>query len=48
MNRPERIGLKSQEALCLLENRNLKDKGNIYLEKFKKFVNDMEEVEVAC
>ena len=31
MNRPERIAFKSDEALCLLENRNLKDKNNRYL-----------------
>lgn len=47
MNRPERIAFKSDEALCLLENRNLKDKHNCYLEKFKEFVGIMKEVKVA-
>lgn len=47
MNRPERIAFKSDEALCLLENRNLKGKENRYMEKFKEFVNAMEEVKVA-
>ena len=44
LNRPERIGFKPDEALVLLEYRNLKDKRNIYLEKFKEFVNKMQEV----
>lgn len=48
MNRPERIAFKSDEALCLLENRNLKDKNNLYLEEFKDFVNKMKEVSVPC
>ncbi len=47
MNRPERIAFKSDEALCLLENRNLKDKDNKYLEAFKEFVKLMEGVKVA-
>ena len=47
MNRPERIAFKSDEALCLLENRNLKDKENRYLEQFKEFVEKMKEVKVA-
>lgn len=48
MNRPERIAFKVDEALCLLENRNLKDKQNRYLEKFKEFARIMKEVKVAC
>lgn len=47
MNRPERIAFKSDEAICLLENRNLKGKENRYLESFKKFVGVMKEVKVA-
>ena len=47
MDRPERIGFKSDEALCLLENRNLKGKNNRYLEQFKQFVEAMKEVKVA-
>ena len=47
MNRPERIAFKSDEALCLLENRNLKGKNNRYLGEFKQFVEAMKEVKVA-
>lgn len=46
LDRPERIGLKSDEALVLLEHRNLKGKTNIYLEQFKEFINKMQEVHV--
>lgn len=46
LDRPERIGLKPDEALVLLEHRNLKGRTNIYLEKFKEFVNKMQEVYV--
>ena len=42
LSRPERIAFKVDEALLLLEYRNLKDKNNIYLEDFKGFVNEME------
>jgi len=47
MNRPERIAFRSDEALCLLENRNLKGKENCYLEQFKEFVENMKGVKVA-
>ena len=47
MNRPERIAFRTDEAMCLLENRNLKDKNNCYLEDFKKFVESMKEVKIA-
>lgn len=46
LDRPERIGFKPDEALVLLEHRNLKEKENRYLEKFKEFVNKMQEVYV--
>ena len=46
LDRPERIAFKPDEALVLLEYRNLKGKENIYLEKFKEFVNKMQEVYV--
>ena len=46
LDRPERIGFKSDEAIVLLEHRNLKGKENIYLEQFKEFVNKMQEVYV--
>lgn len=38
LNRPERKGFPVDEALILLEFRNMKGKDNIYLEKFKEFV----------
>lgn len=38
LNRPERRGFPVDEALVLLEFRNMKDKNNIYLDKFKEFV----------
>lgn len=38
LNRPERKGFPVDEALVLLEFRNMKGKDNIYLEKFKEFV----------
>ena len=46
LDRPERIAFKTDEALVLLEYRNLKDKDNRYLEKFKNFVMNMEEVKI--
>ena len=45
-DRPERIGFKVDEALVLLEYRNLKGKQNRYLEIFKDFVNRMEAIKV--
>lgn len=44
LDRPERIAFKTDEALVLLEYRNLKDKYNRYLPEFKEFVNSMEKV----
>ena len=38
LNRPERRGFPVDEALVLLEYRNMKNKDNRYLEKFKEFV----------
>lgn len=46
LDRPERIAFKPDEALVLLEYRNLKDKDNRYLEEFKNFVVRMEEVKI--
>jgi len=42
LDRPERIAFKVDEALVLLEYRNLRDKHNRYLQKFKDFVTEME------
>ena len=46
LDRPERIGFKPDEALVLLEHRNLKDEYNRYLETFIEFVNFMENIEI--
>ena len=46
LDRPERIAFKPDEALVLLEYRNLKDKDNRYLEEFKNFVSYMEEIKI--
>ena len=46
LDRPERIGFKPDEALVLLEHRNLKDEYNRYLETFIDFVNFMEKIEM--
>lgn len=47
LDRPERIGLKPDEALVLLEHRNLKGQYNRYLESFIDFVNFMEKIHVS-
>ena len=47
LDRPERIGFKPDEALVLLEHRNLKDEYNRYLETFIDFVNFMEQINVS-
>ena len=47
LNRPERIGFKPDEALVLLEHRNLKDEYNRYMETFIDFVNFMEQINVS-
>ena len=46
LDRPERIGFKPDEALVLLEHRNLKDVYNRYLETFIQFVNFLEEIQM--
>ncbi len=46
LDRPERIGFKPDEALVLLQYRNLKDYYNRYLETFIDFVNFVEKIEV--
>ena len=45
LDRPERVGFKPDEALVLLEHRNLKDKNNRLLKPFVKFVDYMQTVE---
>lgn len=46
LDRPERIGFKSDEALTLLQYRNLKDKENKLLPQFVEFVEYLEKVEI--
>ena len=46
LHRPERIAFKIDEAMVLLEYRNLKGKNNRYLEKFKQFIEIMENLKV--
>lgn len=46
LSRPERIALKVDEALVLLEYRNLKDVDNAYLDDFIEFVDEMEAIEI--
>ncbi len=47
LDRKERIGFKPDEALVLLEHRNLKDKYNRYLNTFISFAHEIETVEVG-
>ena len=47
LDRPERSGFKPDEAVVLLEYRNLKGYYNQYLQEFKSFVNFMEEINVS-
>lgn len=46
LDRPERIGFKPDEALVLLEHRNLKDEYNRYLHTFIEFVNFLEKIQI--
>ena len=46
LDRPERIGFKPDEALVLLEHRNLKYEYNRYLETFIQFVNFLETIQM--
>lgn len=47
LDRPERIAFPIEEALILLESRNLKNCNNAYLNDFKEFVNIAKEVNIA-
>ena len=47
LDRPERIGFKPDEALVLLEHRNLKNEYNRYMETFIEFVKFMEQIQVS-
>ena len=46
LDRPERIAFPIDEAIAILENRNLKDVQNIYLEKFKEFIDIAKEINI--
>ena len=46
LDRPERIGFKPDEAMVLLEHRNLKGQYNRYLHTFGDFVQMMEQIEL--
>ena len=46
IDRPERIAFNPDEAMVLLEHRNLKSEYNKYLEIFREFVEDMEKIEI--
>lgn len=46
IDRPERIAFNPDEAMVLLEHRNLKSEYNRYLEIFRDFVEAMEKVEI--
>ena len=44
LDRPERVAMPIEEALILLESRNLKGLNNVYLEDFKSFINMAKEI----
>ena len=46
LDRPERAGFTPEKAIIQLEEENFRNKKNIYLEQFKEFVKEMQEVEV--
>lgn len=47
LDRPERIGFDTDEALVLLEHRNLKDVYNKFLQVFIDYVNEMDSIELG-
>lgn len=47
LDRPERIGFEPEEALVLLEHRNLKDKDNQMLPVFVEFVKYLQTIEAT-
>lgn len=47
LDRFDRIAFNPDEALLLLEYRNLKNKPNIYLEKFIKFIEEIQKVHIG-
>ena len=47
LDRPERIGFQQDEAMVLLEHRNLKGQYNRFLHTFGEFVKMMEQIELT-
>lgn len=47
LDRYDRMAFKPDEALLLLEYRNLKNKKNIYLDQFNKFVEDIQRAHIG-
>ena len=46
LSRPERIGMDTEEAMVLLQHRNLKDVYNRFLNTFLEYVQEMDEIEL--
>lgn len=46
IDRPERVGFAPDEAMVLIEHRNLKSEYNRFLEIFRDFVEKMEKIEI--
>ena len=46
LDRPERVAFPIEEAIILLENRNLKNCNNVYLNEFKEFINIVKEIKL--
>jgi hypothetical protein len=47
LDRYDRIAFKPDDALLLLEYRNLKNKPNIYLEKFGQFIDEVQRAHIG-
>lgn len=46
LDRPERMGLDVDEALTMLQYRNMKDVNNKYLDSFVEFINKLESIQM--
>lgn len=46
IDRPERVALEPDEALVLIEHRNLKSEYNRFLEIFRNFAQEVEKIEI--
>lgn len=47
LDRYDRLAFKPDEALLLLEYRNLKNESNIYLEQFEQFIEEIQRVHIG-